>query len=160
VAVLRQVLVEALGKGLEARLEQALTWTAAAVRGGRRLVQRYPAGACELSAQVVQDPENPPEVNLALLGLVRAGACLLAVERVLLDALRPARWLAAAVVDRWATGMWEWLRLVASLPGTRVPFDIVPGDQRLDLRAGFARTAAARQVFEQMVGEAERGGRA
>lgn len=120
-----------------------------------RLLTSY---ARALAALVSQDPEGlwgggrddtsvvrrmafsitvPAPLRYAVQGSLRADACLLTVSAM---AMKPSEhsagpWLRRALAESLAQELYRFVALLASVPGSGVPPDVVPPEDRLDLEA-------------------------
>jgi hypothetical protein len=87
-----------------------------------------------------------PEARALLNGLKGIAAYYALVHSVS-ERNRVPRWLAAALAQRWRDGRLEYLRLLASYPGAKVPENVVPREDRLDLAAEDAKVARVRDAM-------------
>lgn len=107
---------------------------------------------------IVYDATIPSCVGRCILQGLRADACTLALTRAVERGERPAPWLMRALVDRLVDGQRDRLRLLASIPGVSVPFEIIPEDQRFDLRKLAGQREASEARFQRWATEAEASG--
>jgi hypothetical protein len=78
--------------------------------------------------------------------------CLLALAEIAGSAKKPPQWIVEAIVERWVDGLYQFLRLLASIPGQTIPESVVPLNDRFDLEEHLHR-AAAREDFFRRVAE-------
>lgn len=96
----------------------------------------------------------PAKVGEALLAKERGTACSMALYVAMLETETsssvPQRGVIEALAQRWQDGERAGLRFVASLPGSDVPADVVPADERLDLDGELERHRRADGLVREM----------
>jgi len=124
---------------LRAYIKAAQEFVRAAAERGEDL-----AAVATQGVTALDDPEVPAEVRLRMLACVRATVAMTAIVSAILRGSTVEPWLARALCERWRDGLRDYLALVASLPGAKVSFELVPLDARLDLSAVQTRSVEAR----------------
>jgi hypothetical protein len=109
-------------------------------------------------SSVCLDPSMPPEIGLILRGWFRAEVCGFAFCEMLRSKRRIEPWLAMGIAQSWLEGAEKYLRFQASIPGSDVPVDWVPQNERLDLRRIFAEHQAERERIKELFEKAEASG--
>lgn len=87
----------------------------------------------------------PAVITQCLLGGLQAHACAQAIEAALSAGQTLPLWLARTLMERWTRGLRHLLRLLASVAGDKVPFEIVPRYERFDLAEAESRAQQARE---------------
>jgi len=100
------------------------------------------------------DESVPPEVGSLMLSWTRAGICSMALSEALMSGRKLKLWLARGLAERWLQGAHDYLRLLASLPDTDVPLDLVPESERLNLPRLSEETRASRERQARLIAEA------
>jgi hypothetical protein len=67
-------------------------------------------------------------------------------------------WAVRYLVDRSIDGRKDYLRLFATVPGADVPVDLIPEEERIDIRQIFPRYSAASGAYQSALEEARRRG--
>jgi hypothetical protein len=100
-------------------------------------------------AQYFYSPDVPSVVLRAIFEGLRSGVASLAIAHAILASRRPSPWLALKLAETYKGGLYEYLRLVASIPGIVVADRVVPVRDRFDLnKVGEDHTAALRAMDE------------
>lgn len=99
---------------------------------GRIQVVQYAETMAERPLGFLEDPTLHPTVKEMMLKAARVDICFLAVTYVLMAHRRPEPWLSMALADTMLDGIYQQLRLLASIPAADVPADVVPMADRLD----------------------------
>ena len=158
-------LADVFGAGALRRLEEGdVLATAIARATGQRwgrieraAILQSPAPRDEPLA-FLADPGVPAQVAEALLGGLKAAACLTAITQASLLRRRLQPWLALALAERWVEGQRAFLRLLASMPGVTVPEAILPAGERLDLERLLALASATKVRMGEMLAAAKGSG--
>lgn len=81
-------------------------------------------------------------------------AASLALTHAMLGRRKLDAWVALALVEIYRMGLYESLRLLASLPEIHVPDSVVPMAERLDIAALQQQVHAAHALWDQLGDEA------
>jgi hypothetical protein len=102
-------------------------------------------------AQYFYSPDVPSVVLRANFEGLRGGVASLAVAHAILASRRPEPWLALKLAETYKIGLYEYLRLVASIPGIFVAERVVPFSDRFDLNKVSEDHAAALRAMDELV---------
>ncbi len=102
-------------------------------------------------SQYFYRPDVPSVVLRANFDALRGGVASLAIAHAILDSRRPEPWLALKLAETYRTGLYEYLRLVASIPGIVVSDSVIPINDRLDLYKVSEEHSAALRTMDELV---------
>ncbi len=96
------------------------------------------------------DPGIPPQLAQLFFQSMRAGPCQYAFIQICIDKEPPEPWVAHALVECWEAALYACARYSASLPGIRIPDEVVPQSDRLDLEALEKKTTRFRASLKSI----------
>ncbi len=131
---------EVFGDGQAALLERVGRLMRATAAAARRLFSAEDIGEAAAEYTIQREPlaflyewELPAPVSSAILDGMYSTACSIAAARASEVGARLEPWLARGLLERWCGGLYGYLRLLASAPGSGVPKRIVPLEDRVDV---------------------------
>lgn len=96
----------------------------------------------------LEDPGFSAVEAAVVLNYLKADVCILALCHALPGKRRLDAWLAGTLVHRAWAGVKTYLRYLASIPDLQIPPEVVPIDERPDLRLIQARAAQAERGYQ------------
>jgi hypothetical protein len=104
----------------------------------------------EILRDFLSDSDIPSAVQLATLSGLRSSVAGLAIAHAAFVNRSLEPWLGQRLAEVYTEGLYEYLRLLASVPPISVPDDLVPLDQRIDLAALQDAHAAALKDLDDL----------
>lgn len=101
-------------------------------------------------------PGMPAEVALAVFEGLRGEVALLALLHFVATGERPEPWVSRALAETWIKSRREYLRLLASLPGSCVVESLISAGERFNIDALERAAAQAASQIDARFREAER----
>jgi hypothetical protein len=105
------------------------------------------SGAAGSSPDVLALPGVHSTIKRALLGGLRSSAAFLGIAAAVFEDRKLEPWLSLALAESYRDGLYQYMRLLASLP-VHVPEVLVPAADRLDLAALQRRAREGEAAWE------------
>lgn len=106
----------------------------------------------------VSSPDVPVPLAEAMLAVLRLHGLLFAAGTLRFRQSSGERWLGLAIAELLAANSRRMLAFVAALTSSDVPVDILPVEERFDLRSLMGTTQAVREAYVRFHTAAERSG--
>lgn len=159
--------VEAMGTVNEGRMREGMRYLKTLLQVARLLSEAHGVMLSEATRSLAAKPplffleseDVHPQIAKCLLACLEGSICWLAIAAVINDGdLLPEPWLAEAIVERWVRANKLYLRLLASVPETKVPEDVIPLADRFDLGALEAEQSQANRAWQELASRAQESG--
>jgi hypothetical protein len=157
-----EALVEAIGAGPAKVVSEAMPLAGACVSVlAQALVelgrQRFIAEASTIADDPMRLYANPhlhSRVKAGVLEGALSSAAFLGIAHAVFSKRKPEPWLALALAERYRNGLREYLRVLASLEEVSVPKELMPPNERLDMRALQREVDEANERIERLADQA------
>ena len=150
-------LVDAIGAGPARTVVQARDLEIATASALAQVLAEVGSGVFESQVGEIErqggrffyDPTVPSVVLRANFEGLRGAVASLAIAYAVLRGRRPAPWLAQRLAETYRDGLFEYARLLASIPGVVVSERVVPRSEHIDLeKLGVEHAEAMRRMDE------------